>query len=92
MKGDGKSLMGKPLLKHRMQTLNNAADMLLPMILTKVPPPPEGRAKVHLDILCEGSLDDMSENVIRKSEKEGNLMPHVSKMVSTNDKGRLYAF
>ncbi|CAJ1354011.1 unnamed protein product [Effrenium voratum] len=42
LKGDEKSLTGKPLMKRTMQIWINAADTLLGMIVTKLPSPPAG--------------------------------------------------
>ena len=38
LKGDEKTLRGRPLMKHFMQVWINAADIFLIMIVTKFPP------------------------------------------------------
>merc|ERR1712038_6363 len=91
LKGDDKSLLGKPLMKRTMQIWINAADTLLSMIVTKLPSPRVAQ-KYRVENLYEGPMDDEAAKSIRSCDKEGPLMMYVSKMVPTSDKGRFYAF
>merc|ERR1711920_330970 len=91
LKGDDKSLVGKPLMKRTMQIWINAADTLLSMIITKLPSPRTAQ-KYRVENLYEGPMDDEAAKAIRACDKEGPLMMYVSKMVPTSDKGRFYAF
>merc|ERR1711957_1117423 len=90
LKGDEKSLTGKPLMKRTMQIWINAADTLLSMIITKLPSPRVAQ-KYRVENLYEGPMDDEAAKAIRACEKEGPLMMYISKMVPTSDKGRFYA-
>merc|ERR1719450_461900 len=91
LKGDDKSLTGKPLMKRTMQIWINAADTLLSMIVSKLPSP-QAAQKYRVNNLYEGPMDDEAAKAIRECNKEGPLMMYVSKMVPTSDKGRFYAF
>lgn len=91
LKGDDRSLTGKPLMKRTMQIWINAADTLLSMIVTKLPSPRVAQ-KYRVENLYEGPMDDEAAKAIRNCEKEGPLMMYISKMVPTSDKGRFYAF
>merc|ERR1712038_1577560 len=91
LKGDDRHLEGKPLMKRTMQIWINAADTLLPMIVTKLPSPRVAQ-KYRVENLYEGPMDDEAAKAIRSCDKEGPLMMYVSKMVPTSDKGRFYAF
>merc|ERR1712232_1459456 len=91
LKGDEKSLTGKPLMKRTMQIWINAADTLLQMLVSKLPSPRQAQ-KYRVENLYEGPMDDEAANAIRACDKEGGLMMYVSKMVPTSDKGRFYAF
>jgi elongation factor 2 len=91
LKGDEKSLTGKPLMKRAMQIWINAADTLLSMIVTKLPSPRVAQ-KYRVENLYEGPMDDEAAKAMRACEKEGPLLMYVSKMVPTSDKGRFYAF
>jgi len=91
LKGDEKSLTGKPLMKRTMQVWINAADTLLSMIVTKLPSPREAQ-KYRVENLYEGPMDDEAASAIRACDPAGPLMMYVSKMVPTSDKGRFYAF
>jgi elongation factor 2 len=91
MKGDEKSLTGKPLMKRAMQIWINAADTLLSMIVMRLPSPKTAQ-KYRVENLYEGPMDDTAANAIRACDKDGPLMMFVSKMVPTSDKGRFYAF
>jgi len=91
LKGDEKSLVGKPLMKRTMQIWINAADTLLSMIVTKLPSPKVAQ-KYRVENLYEGPMDDTAANAMRACDKDGPLMMYVSKMVPTSDKGRFYAF
>jgi hypothetical protein len=46
LKGDEKSLTGKPLMKRTMQIWINAADTLLSMIVLRLPSPKDARSTV----------------------------------------------
>lgn len=91
LKGDDKSLTGKPLMKRTMQIWINAADTLLSMIVTKLPSPRVAQ-KYRVENLYTGPMDDEAATAIRNCDKSGPLMMFVSKMIPTNDKGRFYAF
>merc|ERR1712160_111561 len=91
LKGDEKSLTGKPLMKRTMQIWINAADTLLSMIVTKLPSPRVAQ-KYRVENLYEGPMDDEAAQAIIKCDRTGPLMMYVSKMVPTSDKGRFYAF
>jgi len=91
LKGDEKSLLGKPLMKRTMQVWINAADTLLQMLVTKLPSPRVAQ-KYRVENLYEGPMDDTAANAIRACDPKGPLMMYVSKMVPTSDKGRFYAF
>merc|ERR1712050_469357 len=91
LKGDEKSLTGKPLMKRTMQIWINAADTLLSMIVTRLPSPRTAQ-KYRVENLYEGPMDDTAANAIRDCKADGPLMVYVSKMVPTSDKGRFYAF
>mmetsp|Transcript_93930 Transcript_93930/g.303393 ORF Transcript_93930/g.303393 Transcript_93930/m.303393 type:complete len:837 (-) Transcript_93930:113-2623(-) len=91
LKGDDKSLTGKPLMKRSMQIWINAADTLLAMIVTKLPSP-RAAQKYRVENLYEGPMDDAAASAIKACDPAGPLMMYVSKMVPTSDKGRFYAF
>merc|ERR1712050_313288 len=91
LKGDEKSLTGKPLMKRTMQVWINAADTLLAMIVTKLPSPRVAQ-KYRVENLYEGPMDDEAAMAIKACDPAGPLMMYVSKMVPTSDKGRFYAF
>merc|ERR1712137_1203917 len=91
LKGDEKSLTGKPLMKRCMQIWINAADTLLSMIVMKLPSPRTAQ-KYRVENLYEGPMDDEGAAAIRACDPKGPLMMYVSKMVPTSDKGRFYAF
>merc|ERR1711988_525215 len=91
LKGDDKSLIGKPLMKRTMQIWINAADTLLSMIVSKLPSPRQAQ-KYRVENLYEGPMDDEAANAIRACDPSGGLMMYVSKMVPTSDKGRFHAF
>merc|ERR1712238_478831 len=91
LKGDEKSLTGKPLMKRTMQIWINAADTLLSMIVTKLPSPRVAQ-RHRVENLYEGPMDDEAAKAMRACDKDGPLLMYVSKMVPTSDKGRFYAF
>merc|ERR1712127_601556 len=91
LKGDDRSLTGKPLMKRTMQIWINAADTLLSMIVTKLPSP-RAAQKYRVHNLYEGPADDEAAKAIRNCDPAGPLMMYISKMVPTSDKGRFYAF
>merc|ERR1719494_1120875 len=91
LKGDEKSLTGKPLMKRAMQIWINAADTLLSMIVSKLPSPVTAQ-KYRAELLYEGPHDDAACMGIKNCDPDGPLMMYVSKMVPTSDKGRFYAF
>merc|ERR1719326_1118687 len=91
LKGDEKSLTGKPLLKRAMQIWINAADTLLSMIVVRLPSPVVAQ-KYRVENLYEGPMDDEAAMAIKACDPAGPLMMYVSKMVPTADKGRFHAF
>ena len=91
LKGEEKQLIGKPLMKRSMQIWINAADTLLAMIVMRLPSP-RAAQKYRVENLYEGPMDDTAANAIRACDLAGPLMMYVSKMVTTSDKGRFYAF
>jgi len=91
LKGDEKSLEGKPLMKRAMQVWINAADTLLSMIVLRLPSPKDAQ-KYRVQNLYEGPLDDEAALAIKACDPAGPLMMYISKMVPTPDKGRFYAF
>merc|ERR1719191_1135111 len=91
LKGDDKSLTGKPLMKRTMQIWINAADTLLSMLVTKLPSPVTAQ-KYRTETLYEGPSDDAAAAACRACDPAGGLMMYVSKMVPTSDKGRFHAF
>jgi len=91
LKGDDRSLTGKPLMKRTMQIWINAADTLLSMIVTRLPSPRMAQ-KYRVENLYEGPMDDAAAKAIRACDRDGPLMMYVSKMIPTSDKGRFYAF
>merc|ERR1711912_220420 len=91
LKGDEKSLQGKPLMKRTMQIWINAADTLLSMIVLRLPSPKDAQ-KYRVQNLYEGPMDDEAANAIKACDPAGPLMMYISKMVPTSDKGRFYAF
>merc|ERR1719476_1169317 len=91
LKGDDKSLLGKPLMKRTMQLWINAADTLLSMIVSRLPSPRVAQ-KYRVENLYEGPMDDEAAGAIRACDPAGEMMMYVSKMVPTSDKGRFHAF
>merc|ERR1712072_432489 len=91
LKGDDRSLTGKPLMKRTMQIWINAADTLLSMIVMRLPSPVVAQ-KYRVENLYEGPMDDTAANAMRSCDPKGPLMMYISKMVPTSDKGRFYAF
>jgi elongation factor 2 len=91
LKGDEKSLTGKPLMKRAMQIWINAADTLLSMIVLRLPSPKDAQ-KYRVQNLYEGPMDDEAATAIKSCEPSGPMMMYISKMVPTSDKGRFYAF
>merc|ERR1711959_596643 len=91
LKGDDRSLTGKPLMKRTMQIWINAADTLLSMIVTKLPSPVTAQ-KYRVENLYEGPMDDTAAMAMKACKPDGPLMMYVSKMVPTSDKGRFHAF
>merc|ERR1712127_968038 len=91
LKGDEKSLTGKPLMKRAMQIWINAADTLLSMIVLRLPSPKDAQ-KYRVQNLYEGPMDDEAATAIKNCDPKGPLMMYISKMVPTSDKGRFYAF
>jgi len=91
LKGEDKTLTGKPLLKRVMQIWLPAADTLLQMIVRHLPSPRVAQ-KYRVENLYEGPMDDEAANAIRACDPKGPLMMYVSKMIPTSDKGRFYAY
>lgn len=91
LKGDDRSLTGKPLLKRVMQLWLSAGDTLLEMIVTHLPSPVVAQ-KYRVENLYEGPMDDAAAAGIRNCDPTAPLMMYISKMVPTSDKGRFYAF
>merc|ERR1719246_286410 len=72
LKGDEKSLVGKPLMKRAMQIWINAADTLLAMIVTKLPSPRVAQ-KYRVENLYEGPMDDEAAKAIRACDPKGGV-------------------
>merc|ERR1711957_39925 len=91
LKGDEKSLLGKPLMKRAMQVWINAADTLLSMIVLRLPNPKTAQG-YRTQNLYEGPMNDEAAMAMKACDPKGALMMYISKMVPTQDKGRFYAF
>jgi elongation factor 2 len=91
LKNEEKELQGKLLFKLVFQKWLNAADVLLEMIVMKLPSPVVAQ-NYRAAYLYEGPIDDICGQGIKKCDQKGPLMVFISKMVPTNDKGRFYAF
>ncbi|KAG8921060.1 Elongation factor 2, partial [Tulasnella sp. 417] len=86
-----KDLEGKPLLKVIMRKFLPVGEALLEMIVINLPSPATAQ-RYRVQTLYEGPMDDESAIGIRDCDPKGPLVLYVSKMVSTSDKGRFYAF
>ena len=91
LKAEDKELKGKNLLKNVFQKWINSADMLLELIITKLPSPRKAQA-YRAAHLYTGSIQDECGQAIKNCDPEGPLMVYISKMVPTTEKGRFYAF
>ena len=91
LKAEEKELKGKNLLKNVFQKWINSADMLLELIITKLPSPRKAQA-YRAAHLYTGSIQDECGQAIKNCDPEGPLMVYISKMVPTTEKGRFYAF
>jgi len=69
----------------------NAGDVLMEMIVQKLPSPKVAQS-YRTSFLYEGPLDDPCAIAMRNCDPNGPLMIYVSKMVKSSDKGRFYAF
>jgi elongation factor 2 len=84
-------LKGKYLLKNVLSKWINAPETLLEMIVLALPSPKVAQ-KYRVDYLYEGPSDDACARAIRECDPKGPLMVYISKMVSSSDKGRFFAF
>merc|ERR1711957_1063673 len=82
LKGDEKSLTGKPLMKRTMQIWINAADTLLSMIVTKLPSPRVAQ-RYRVENLYEGPMDDEAAKAMRACDKDGPLLMYMSDELAT---------
>ena len=69
----------------------NAGDVLMEMIVQKLPSPKVAQS-YRTSFLYEGPLDDPCAIAMKNCDPNGPLMIYVSKMVKSSDKGRFYAF
>merc|ERR1719181_2103256 len=88
LKSDERTLQGKHLMKNVFQKWINAADALLEMIILKLPSPVKAQG-YRAAYLYEGPNDDATFKSVRDCDKNGELCVFISKMVPTNDKGRI---
>merc|ERR1719472_219093 len=91
LKTEEKELEGKPLMKCVMRNWLPAGDAMFQMIVIHLPSPVTAQ-KYRAELLYEGPHDDAACMGIKACDSTGPLMMYVSKMVSTSDKGRFYAF
>jgi len=88
---DAEDLVGKPFLKRIMQQWLPAAESLLAMISSHLPPPTIAQ-RYRIENLYAGPMDDECAKAIRACDPDGPVMMYISKMVPTSEKGRFYAF
>jgi len=69
----------------------NAGDVLMSLIVTKLPSPRVAQ-NYRTSFLYEGPQDDPCAIAMKNCDPNGPLMIYVSKMVKSSDKGRFYAF
>jgi len=86
-----KEFVKNDLVKAIFMKWINAGDVLMEMIVKKLPSPVWAQA-YRTDYLYEGPQDDPCAIGMRKCDPEGPLMIYISKMVKSSDKGRFYAF
>jgi elongation factor 2 len=86
-----KEYSGKSLVKAIFMKWLNAGDILMEMIVKKLPSPVKAQA-YRTAYLYEGPQDDPCAIAMQKCDPEGPLMIYISKMVKSSDKGRFYAF
>lgn len=91
LKAEERELTGKNLMKNVFQKWINSADMLLELIITKLPSPKKAQS-YRAAQLYTGPMDDECGQAIKNCDPEGPLMVYISKMVPTTEKGRFYAF
>jgi elongation factor 2 len=91
MSQEDQQLEGKQLHKNVFKKWLNSADVLLEMIVAKLPSPIEAQA-YRTKALYDGPLDDPCAVAMQKCDPNGPLMVYISKMVKTLDKGRFYAY
>merc|ERR1712072_1076566 len=91
MKHEDLQQEGKPLMKVVMRTWLPAGEALFLMICIHLPSPVTAQ-KYRTDMLYEGPSDDAAAVAMKNCDPDGPLMMYISKMVSTSDKGRFYAF
>jgi elongation factor 2 len=91
LKAEEQEKVGKDLFKCVFQKWINSADMLLEMIITKLPSPKTAQA-YRAGYLYEGDINDPCGQAIQNCDPTGPLMVYISKMVPTKEKGRFYAF
>merc|ERR1711963_440878 len=91
MKHEELVLEGKPLMKAVMRNWLPAGDAMFQMIVVHLPSPVTAQ-KYRAAALYEGPADDAACVAMEQCDPNGPLMMYISKMVSTSDKGRFYAF
>jgi elongation factor 2 len=69
----------------------NAADTLLEMMVLHLPSP-RAAQKYRTTYLYNGPKDDAVAMAMKACDPKGPLMMYVSKMVTTTDRGRFFAF
>ena len=82
---------GKNLVRAVFMKWLNAGEVLMEMIVTKLPSPKKAQ-QYRTSSLYEGPLDDACAIAMKNCDPNGPLMIYVSKMVKSSDKGRFYAF
>merc|ERR1712119_197222 len=88
---EDRELEAKPLIKKIMQKWLPAGETMLQLITIHLPSPVTAQ-KYRAEMLYQGPADDEACMGIKNCDTEGPLMMYVSKMISSSDKGRFYAF
>merc|ERR1712119_150728 len=88
---EDRELEAKPLIKKIMQKWLPAGETMLQLITIHLPSPVTAQ-KYRAEMLYQGPADDEACMGIKNCDTEGPLMMYVSKMISSSDKGRFFAF